>query len=304
MQDGQGEPSSSTLTLTVNGANDAAIIGGQVAGSVTEDAILAVDGTLTITDADAAQAAFTAGTYVGSFGSLDLTQAGAWTYTLANANATVQALSGGQSVQDIIGITSIDGTAQQITITINGQNEPNGGNGQTQDGTSGPDQITTGNGNDVINTGGGDDTVVGGNGSDLVQAGSGNDTVHGGTGSDTLYGDAGDDVLFGEQGTDILRGGADNDSLIGGAGNDSFVFAAGFGSDTISDFDFNPAGGGQDLLDISAFGITSATFASRVGLLDLGSDIQVTIDGDVNQSITLANVELLSNITQSDFILS
>jgi VCBS repeat-containing protein len=292
-------------------------------GSVTEDVILAVNGLLTIIDPDAGEAAFTAGNFAGSFGSLELTQAGEWTYTLANANTMVQALGSGQSLQDIIGITSVDGTAQQITITINGSNEPSGNsNGQTVDGTSGPDQITTGTGSDVINAGGGNDTIFGGNGQDLIQAGSGNDSVHGGTGVDILYGDAGDDVLFGDEGKDTLHGGAGadeihggdsadtifgdggNDVLTGDAGNDTFVFAQGFGSDAISDFDFNPTGGGQDLLDISAFGITSATFASRVGLLDLGTDIQVTIDGLASQTITLENVQLVSNITQSDFILS
>ncbi|MCK7481286.1 MAG: hypothetical protein M0C28_31950 [Candidatus Moduliflexus flocculans] len=43
----------------------------------------------------------------------------------------------------------------------------------------------------------------------------------------------------------------------GGAGNDIFVFAAGFGNDQIAGFDANLAGGGQDLLDISALGLTS-----------------------------------------------
>ena len=52
-------------------------------------------------------------------------------------------------------------------------------------------------------------------------------------------------------------------SLTGGNGNDTFVFAAGFGNDLISDFDANPMGG-QDLLELSGFGITAANFASRV----------------------------------------
>ena len=46
MKDGQGVTSSSTLTLTVNGANDVAVIGGASAASVTEDVAL-VGGNLT-----------------------------------------------------------------------------------------------------------------------------------------------------------------------------------------------------------------------------------------------------------------
>ena len=70
----------------------------------------------------------------------------------------------------------------------------------------------------------------------------------------------------------------------GGAGNDTFVFAAGFGNDVINGFDANPAGG-QDLLDISALGITN--FAASVSIVDLGNDTQVTIAG---QHITLLGV--------------
>ena len=60
-----------------------------------------------------------------------------------------------------------------------------------------------------------------------------------------------------EAAPDILIGGAGNDTLTGGTGNNSFVFAAGFGNDTITDFDAAPAGG-QDHIDLSAFGITFA----------------------------------------------
>jgi hypothetical protein len=49
----------------------------------------------------------------------------------------------------------------------------------------------------------------------------------------------------------------------GGAGLDTFKFAALFGADVIAGFDANPTGG-QDKLDISALGITAATFAANV----------------------------------------
>ena len=49
--------------------------------------------------------------------------------------------------------------------------------------------------------------------------------------------------------------------MFGGAGNDIFKFLAGFGQDTIADFDANPTGG-QDLMDISALGISAAKFTA------------------------------------------
>ena len=63
----------------------------------------------------------------------------------------------------------------------------------------------------------------------------------------------------------------------GGAGNDTFVFAAGFGNDVINGFDANPAGGGQDLIDLTAYHLTAATFASAVTIADMGADMLITI---------------------------
>ena len=46
--------------------------------------------------------------------------AGAWTYTLNNAHAAVQALDAGESLTDIHTFTASDGSTQVVTITING----------------------------------------------------------------------------------------------------------------------------------------------------------------------------------------
>ena len=58
-----------------------------------------------------------------SFGSYTLTAAGVWTYTLDNSNAAVQALNVGQTLTDTFTATTVDGTAQLVTITINGAND-------------------------------------------------------------------------------------------------------------------------------------------------------------------------------------
>jgi hypothetical protein len=64
----------------------------------------------------------------------------------------------------------------------------------------------------------------------------------------------------------------------GGTGADVFVYQVGFGSDTITGFDANPSGG-QDLIDVSALGITAGNFASQVTITDLGADTLVTFAG-------------------------
>ena len=46
-----------------------------------------------------------------------------WTYTLDNSNAAVQALNVGQTLTDTFTATTVDGTAQLVTITINGAND-------------------------------------------------------------------------------------------------------------------------------------------------------------------------------------
>ena len=58
-----------------------------------------------------------------AIGSYTLTAAGVWTYTLDNSNATVQALNVGQTLTDTFTVTTVDGTAQLVTITINGAND-------------------------------------------------------------------------------------------------------------------------------------------------------------------------------------
>ena len=52
-----------------------------------------------------------------------MTAGGAWTYTLDNSNATVDALNAGATLTDTFTATTIDGTSQAITITIHGTDD-------------------------------------------------------------------------------------------------------------------------------------------------------------------------------------
>ncbi|MDQ2147077.1 VCBS domain-containing protein, partial [Alcaligenaceae bacterium C4P045] len=114
----------SQVTVTVIGTNDAAVIAGQGTGTVTEDSVLTASGTLTVTDADAGQATFTAQTgTAGTYGSFSIGTDGAWTYTLNNTAANVQALAQGEQRQEMFTVTSADGTVSQVTVTVIGTND-------------------------------------------------------------------------------------------------------------------------------------------------------------------------------------
>ena len=84
-------------------------------------------GDLNSTDVDNPDDAWTAvgASIAGAngYGSYTLTAAGVWTYTLDNSNAAVQALNVGQTLTDTFTATTVDGTAQLVTITINGAND-------------------------------------------------------------------------------------------------------------------------------------------------------------------------------------
>ncbi|WP_317850314.1 calcium-binding protein, partial [Pseudomonas sp. GL-RE-19] len=121
----------------------------------------------------------------------------------------------------------------------------------------------------------------------------------GGSGNFAGTGNALDNVIVGGAGNDVLVGGAGNDVMSGGvAGNDIFAFAPGFGNDTILNFGANPAAG-QDLLDITGMGVTSAVFASNVSITADGADTVVGIGAD---TIRLVGVNSAA-VDQTDFIL-
>jgi len=123
------------VTVTINGTNDAAIICGTKVGSVIEAGGVAnsasckptATGTLTDTDVDNAPNTFTAvdtpKASAGGYGTFTMTEDGVWTYTLDNTNCEVQALNSCDKLTDCFTVTTIDGTPQEVKITINGAND-------------------------------------------------------------------------------------------------------------------------------------------------------------------------------------
>lgn len=121
------------IAITVQGSNDLALISGATSSAVFEDggSRLITTGNLNHTDVDANNADDTWQTATNAasdagFGTYQITSLGVWTYTLNNANPTVDALRGGETVQDTFTAMTQDGTPQVVTITINGANDAPG----------------------------------------------------------------------------------------------------------------------------------------------------------------------------------
>jgi VCBS repeat-containing protein len=267
-KDALSQSEEQTLTITITGKNDAAIITGTSTGEVSEDG--ATPGSATATgdlnseDVDGTADSFKEVTSPAkaSYGTYTVTANGVWEYTLDNTIAAVNALAAGEILQDSFDVESEDGTTKTVTITINGADEEAlgvrtvaapptfdlSGNGQQADPNdndinklsnttvdvprSGNDNLVDGGtGNDVIDTGPGADTINGGGGNDTLNGGKGMDTVRGEAGNDTLYGSEDNDTLTGGPGVDTIYGGSGDDTIRGGSENDTLY--GGSGKDTI-----------------------------------------------------------------------
>ena len=281
-----------SATVQIAAVNDAARISGTSAGFLTENQTFnpgspaTVTGNLDSTDvdnpADSWQAVASATLGNNGYGSFTVSAAGVWSYTLNNANPTVDALSTGQSLSDSFTVRTIDGTSQLVTITINGRTDfsyvaPSAAGADANDfdalhadlaRTAWVQQSMGGTGNDVYE---------GSNLADTIAASEGSDITYGHGGGDMLYGEAsygmpiqmwasGDDLLYGQAGNDTLQGGWGADTLYGGSGNDTlngdgtsyqpgdlgdFLYG-GSGDDTISGYD------GNDLI-VGGLGIDQLT---------------------------------------------
>ncbi len=132
VNDNNGSTATNTFTINIDATNDAADINGDIAGAVVEAGCLnnatpgtSASGNLNYTDRDdTADVWNTTVVTNGQYGTLTIDANGVWSYALDNDNATVQGLkTSGDIQQDIITVATSDGTQQQITITITGQND-------------------------------------------------------------------------------------------------------------------------------------------------------------------------------------
>lgn len=334
--------------VTINPVNDPAVIGGTKSGAVVEagsgnnGGTPSASGTLTASDVDNTpntfEAVSTATASTNGYGSFTMTADGQWTYTLNNANTTVNALNDGGTLTDKFTVYSADHTAQEISVTITGANDgvvlpsvtttdtgsADANNNDNASGNSQSATVDTNNNAATINGTSGNDTIYGRNLADTISGGDGNDTIYGGSGGDTLNGGNGDDVIYGGSGNDIIDGGVGNDqitgglgadTLTGGAGNDRFFYLTLSDSgDTITDFK-NP---GADIINVSAIDANGTlsgdqgfawggTTATANGLWYATSGGNTVLYGDTDGNVSTAeffiNITGTPSLAAGDFVL-
>ncbi|MFO1151126.1 MAG: VCBS domain-containing protein, partial [Alsobacter sp.] len=120
---------SQVVTVTITGVNDAATIGAPANASVTANQSvvggnLVASGTLSISDPDTGEAAFSTvvQSTAGNIGSLTLKADGSYEYTVSNSSA--QALAAGETKVDTFTVASVDGTTKSITFSVIGDTAP------------------------------------------------------------------------------------------------------------------------------------------------------------------------------------
>jgi len=127
-----GALSIATVSVTITGVNDAASITGTSEGGVTEDGTLTTSGNLTVNDADDGENVFKPVVVdqetgidprVGAYGSFTFDDStGEWTFE--GDNDATQHLGAGDTAEQSLTVSSLDGTATQtITVTITGTND-------------------------------------------------------------------------------------------------------------------------------------------------------------------------------------
>ena len=116
---------SQIIEITINGVNDEPVVTGDFTANTTEDSIISLTGSITISDQDDSDnPEFRDITISGTYGRLvfrKTSTGGDWSYIINNSS--VQYLSVGESVIDRYTLTATDGTSQIIEITINGVND-------------------------------------------------------------------------------------------------------------------------------------------------------------------------------------
>jgi VCBS repeat-containing protein len=321
--DGHGLGNSTTthtVSIAIQGTNDAAVFSGDDDGDVFEDGVEIAAGTLVVSDDDHDESEFTStSNLLGSYGTFTFNlTTGEWTYDLDNDNLIVQGLDASDSpLTETLTVTSAEGSTHDIVITINGADEtvvaptvapPFTGAGDPNDfdslGASGNQTFPASAGN------GTDNTIYGGSGNDTINGGTGNDTLYGGSGDDTLNGNNDNDVLYGGSGTDTIGGGNHADTIVGGYGADITNTGGADGAvdvfkylsvldtgDTVANF---LAGVGGDVLDFNAIGAIDNVFAdtavhaNSINYFQNGADTTVWADTDGNTGTVELQITLLN----------
>ena len=100
-----------TVTVTINGTNDAPVISGQATGEVTDGGNTSTTGQLGKTDVDVndTHTWSVSNDGKGKYGTFTVDQTGKWTYNLDGANTDVKGLKTGESITETFTVYVDDG---------------------------------------------------------------------------------------------------------------------------------------------------------------------------------------------------
>lgn len=118
VSDGKGGVAQQQVDVTITGINDVAQLGNATVSLTETDLQLFADGTLSISDVDQNEAFFvTQDNTSGKYGTFSIDANGIWQFA---SNGALDSLTEGQVVTDVFDVTSVDGTATTVTVTITG----------------------------------------------------------------------------------------------------------------------------------------------------------------------------------------
>ncbi|MFZ2540978.1 MAG: VCBS domain-containing protein, partial [Gallionella sp.] len=108
------------VSITINGTNDAAILSKAAVELDETNEPLTTSGTLSISDVDSPETFEEQSNIAGTNGTFSINSDGAWSYM---ANSAFDELKAGKSVKDSFTVVSADGTTTKVKIAINGSND-------------------------------------------------------------------------------------------------------------------------------------------------------------------------------------
>jgi VCBS repeat-containing protein len=138
VSDGHGGSDTATLTITVTGVDDAAVVSGNLTGTATEAGVTPGEGGVVVpgtvasgnvdfTDVDDGFAddvwAVDSGAGDSGYGTFTVAADGSWTYTADDSNTDVNGLQAGEELVDTFTIVTNGGVEEVITVTIKGAND-------------------------------------------------------------------------------------------------------------------------------------------------------------------------------------
>ncbi len=286
IQDEHGASSSSTVTITVEGEDDAGAI---IVGTPFDDSLTGTSGDDIIT-------ALAGDDNVSGLGGADLIDGGDGNDFLSG-DAGNDVITGGNDDDTLSGGAGIDQLSGQagndILVGDDGDDQLSGGDGfDFLGGDAGDDVLAGGNdvdvlsggdGNDQLSGEAGDDVAVGEAGDDQLSGGDGDDSLDGGDGDDTLNGGDGADILTGGLGANILNGGAGDDQITADSSDAAQTIDGGDGNDTIRHFYRSAAstittGAGSDTIELVHADVGAAALIVTDFTAGAGGDL-LRLDG-------------------------